>query len=87
MKIFPRPESESVTNLPWNALWEKTDNSDQFNLIWLVHKSLGVNGRSERWLDVQAGYGAVCFDHADMEKFEPNWQEPGRFYAKVSFSF
>ena len=86
-KISSEPESESKTNLSWDALVEKHDNPDQFNLIRLVHKSLGTNGRSERWLDVQAGYGAVCFDHADMEKFEPNWQESGRLYIKASFSF
>ena len=86
-KISTEPKNESITNLSWDALCEKPDNSDQFNLIRLVHKRLGVNGRSERWLDVQAGYGAACFDHADMEKFEPNWQEPGCLYVKAGFSF
>jgi hypothetical protein len=80
-------KNESRTNLSWNALCEKPDHSDQCDLIRLLHKKLGANGRSERWLDVQAGYGAACIDHADMEKIEPNWQEPGCLYVKASLSF
>jgi hypothetical protein len=86
-KIPADLKKENITDLSWDALCEKSDDSDQFNLIRLVHKRLGVNGRSEQWLDVQAGYGAACFDHADMEKIEPNWQEPGCLYVKASFSF
>jgi hypothetical protein len=86
-KILPAVKDESRTNLSWDALCEKPDNSDQYNLVRLVHKKLGVKDRSGRWLDVQAGYGAACFDHADMEKIEPNWEEPGCLYVKASFSF
>ena len=56
-KISSESENESTTNLSWDALWEKPGNPDQFNLIRLVHKSLGANGRSERWLD---GVQASC---------------------------
>ena len=86
-KISAESKSESRTNLSWDALSERPDNSDQYNLIRLLHKKLGVHDGSERWLSVQAGYGAACFDHADMEKIEPNWQEPGCLYVKASFSF
>jgi hypothetical protein len=86
-KISTEAKGESRTNLSWDALCEKPDNSDQYNLVRLVHKKLGVKDRSGRWLDVQAGYGAACFDHADMEKIEPNWEEPGCLYVKASFSF
>jgi hypothetical protein len=86
-KIPTEPEAESAPNLPWDLLSEKPDNSDQFSLVRLLHKKLGVNGRSPRWLDVQAGYGAACFDHDDMKKIAPDWQPPSCLYVKASFSF
>jgi hypothetical protein len=66
---------------------EKPDRLSQHDLFRLMHKELGPNEWSRRWMDVQAGYGEVCFDRADFEKFDDDWQVPACAYVKASFSF
>jgi len=66
---------------------EKSPGQNPGAQLVLVHKKLGATECSERWMDIQAGYGSACFDHADLEKIDPNWVEPGLLYLKASFSF
>jgi hypothetical protein len=78
---------EGSNNFLPDARLEKSAAPNPGAQLVLAHKKLGATECSERWMDIQAGYGAACFDRADLEKIEPDWAEPGLLYLKASFSF
>lgn len=86
-EIISKPEVKSATNFWPNLYLVKRGGAAQGSEIRLIHKKLGTTVCSERWMDIQAGYGRVCYDPADLKKIIPDWNEPGCLYVKASFSF
>jgi hypothetical protein len=86
-EISSEPKTARSTGFSPVAQLEKQTVAKQHCLILLAHKKLGVNKCSTRWLDIQAGYGQVCYDPVDLKMIEPDWEEPGCIYVKASFSF
>ena len=80
-------KTNRATNFLPDAHLERQTDPQQRCLIRLAHKKLGASQCSDRWLDIQAGYGRVCYDPADLKKIAPDWEEPGCIYVKASFSF
>ena len=86
-EIISRPAIASTTNFWPNVYLIKQSDTSQGSEIRLIHKKLGTTVCSERWMDIQAGYGRVCYDPADLKKIIPDWNEPGCLYVKATLSF
>jgi hypothetical protein len=86
-EIISRPAITSITNFWPNVDLVKQSGTYQGGEIRLIHKKLGTTVCSERWMDIQAGYGRVCYDPADLKKIIPDWNEPGCLYVKATLSF
>jgi len=90
----------STSRLQYPAVVSKTDNqnatdfrlekqsgSNQRDLFQLVHKKLYADGRTGKWVDVEAGYGQICGVESGIGKNSVELEQPGCAYLKASFSF
>ena len=66
---------------------EKQSGSNQRDLFQLVHKKLYADGRTGKWVDVEAGYGQICGVESGIGKNSVELEQPGCAYLKASFSF
>jgi hypothetical protein len=80
-------DNQNVSDFPSDSRLEKQRDSNQRDLLQLVHKQLYADGRTGKWVDVAAGYGQIFGDESSIGKNSAEMERPGCAYLKASFNF
>ena len=78
---------QNATDFSSNSRLEKQSDLNQHDLFKLVHKKLYADGRTGKWVDVEAGYGQIGGVESGIGKNSVELEQPGCAYLKASFSF